>query len=162
MNLKTYYKRADKTVFKTSLAKVLCMNITEEGNLKFDTGVITKNQTANEICKILGSPNSQDDFNNGWSTITYKGLESANEKIHITFRFKNRALKQIDFTPLNKQNSDTENWDNWSKNKELELKETYDVWLNSKIGTKRNYDWGTIASVYDAKSGSSSIIIIYK
>ncbi|WP_324027805.1 hypothetical protein QSV08_07620 [Maribacter sp. BPC-D8] len=138
------------------------MNITEEGNLNFDTGVISKEQTSDDICKILGSPNSQDDFNNGWCTITYKGLESTNEKLNITFRFKNRALKQIDFTPRYNQNSDTQGWGNWSKKKELELKETYDVWLNSKIGPKRIYEWGSIASVYDPKSGSSSIVIIYK
>lgn len=54
-------------------------------------------------------------------------------------------------------------WLNWSEDNELELQKAHDKWLKSNFGDPPyNNSWGTISSIYDPRSGSSSITFVYK
>lgn len=61
------------------------------------------------------------------------------------------------------QNGELQTWDQWSEQKELELKQEHDNWLRHLIGPPPyEYEWGAISSSYDPRSGSSMITIRYK
>ncbi len=139
----------------------MAMNITKEGNIEINSSIIFKGQHPDDIHKVFGLQSSQDVYHNGWTYISYKCLESGNDKIDISFRFYKKALMRIDLIPLITLNSDN-HWDNWSETKEFKLKEIYDEWLTSKIGEKRKFSWGGIESIYDSRSYNSRIVLIYK
>lgn len=53
-------------------------------------------------------------------------------------------------------------WSNWSFENELEIKRKNDVLLEQSLGTPPyHYEWGSVSSEYDAKTGDSSITISY-
>jgi hypothetical protein len=55
-------------------------------------------------------------------------------------------------------------WSNWSQGREMERKTFHDSLLQSALGpgwSGRPFPWGVVASLYDPKSGSSSIIVTY-
>ncbi|MBW8199754.1 hypothetical protein [Flagellimonas abyssi] len=54
-----------------------------------------------------------------------------------------------------------ENWNNWSYEDEMEHLEYCKNWLQREVGTKRNFDWGSIWCGYDSLGGFSSIKINY-
>ena len=50
----------------------------------------------------------------------------------------------------------------WTEDHELERKAVHDEWLRREIGSPPyDYDWGSIASEYDAKGCVSEIIVTY-
>ena len=53
-------------------------------------------------------------------------------------------------------------WSDWDESKELDRKSKHDRWLNSQLGTDREFSWGTVHSDFDSKSGASVIGIRYK
>ena len=138
----------------------MAINITKEGNIEINSNIICKGQHPDDIHKAFGLQCSQGVYHERWTYIAYDCLESGNDKINISFRFYKEALMRIDFIPLITSNSDN-HCDNRS-DKEFKLKELYDEWLTSKIGKKRKFSWGEIESVYDSRSYSSSIVLIYE
>ena len=54
-------------------------------------------------------------------------------------------------------------WEEWDEQKEREIKVLQDKWLleNFNIVEGKTFNWGTIKSLYDDKSGSSYISIKY-
>lgn len=55
-----------------------------------------------------------------------------------------------------------QSWESWSEGKELQRKEFHDSWLSRQNIALRSYGWGTVDSVYDAKSGASVIVLRYQ
>ena len=56
----------------------------------------------------------------------------------------------------------SKNWNEWSEAEELLIKAKHDAFLIEQTGRRSHkYAWGEIVSGYDARSGSSSIIIRY-
>jgi hypothetical protein len=55
-----------------------------------------------------------------------------------------------------------ESWANWSKATEFDRKAFHDEWLNNNGITRDAYDWGTVHSDFDQKSGGSVIIFRYQ
>ena len=138
----------------------MAMNLTKEENIEINSNVIFKGQHPDDILKVFGLQSSQGVYHERWTYISYKFLESGNDKINVSFRFYKEALMRIDLIPLITSNSDY-HCDNRSETKEFKLKEIYDEWLTSKIGKKRKFSWGEIESIYDSRSYSSSIVLIY-
>ena len=52
-------------------------------------------------------------------------------------------------------------WDGWSERKEQVRRVFQDRWLTQVLGGARTFAWGTVASVFDARGGSSSILVDY-
>ena len=54
-------------------------------------------------------------------------------------------------------------WDDWYEEKEIEIKKQQDVLLKDNLGNPPyEYQWGSLESVFDQRSGSSHIILTYK
>lgn len=56
----------------------------------------------------------------------------------------------------------TPDWKEWSEENELLKKDKHDKLLTKYLGDPSyNYEWGTVSSTYDSKSGSAGIYIRY-
>ena len=53
-------------------------------------------------------------------------------------------------------------WADWTEENELKRKAIHDAWLEKQLGKPPYiYDWGAVSSVYDERSGGSSIVVRY-
>lgn len=50
-------------------------------------------------------------------------------------------------------------WGDWSRNRELARRDFHDAWLREVLGPRRSFAWGTVNSLFDMKSASSSITL---
>jgi hypothetical protein len=83
------------------------------------------------------------------------------EKFTMVLFYQNEKLNRINlsFYVLNNSLS----WGDWSEEKELETKKRQDNLLKQIFGEPPyEYQWGSLESVYDKRSGSAHFIIIYK
>lgn len=97
----------------------------------------------------------------GFTTYSLKPQLIENEKFIMVLYFNKNDI--IDLVNLSLSNSENiPSWDNWSESEEQRKKEEHDKWLLNNIGIPPyNYDWGTVSSNYDPRSGSSMITIRY-
>lgn len=77
------------------------------------------------------------------------------------FYFENSKLKSLSFIFNDKPYSDDPSWDDWSYEKEMKDLNRYKLWLNTELGSSRNFVWGSIDASYDNKSSGSRIILRY-
>jgi hypothetical protein len=96
-----------------------------------------------------------------FTTYSLKPQLIEKEKFIMVIYFNKNDI--IDLVNLSLSNSENlPSWDNWSESEEQRKKEEHDKWLLNKIGIPPyNYDWGTVSSNYDPRSGSSMITIRY-
>jgi len=52
-------------------------------------------------------------------------------------------------------------WDEWSAAKEEARRIFQDRWLTRVVGGEPRFAWGSVASIFDARGGGSSIILDY-
>lgn len=80
--------------------------------------------------------------------------------LRLFFGKEDKALNLLHISVQDSPNIPS--WDDWSQESELRNKNKNDKWLIEEIGaTNKNYDWGTIKSVYSSLEGSSYIVIKY-
>lgn len=81
-------------------------------------------------------------------------------KCRPTFYFEKERLYMIQFSPCP---FDYGEWKNWSEENQIKIKEWNDEWLLNVMGKKSpyKYKWGRVSSVFDIRSGSSDIFIVY-
>jgi hypothetical protein len=89
--------------------------------------------------------------------------ETNQMKIGVCLRFQKERLTSI--TLIDSDEAYGESWNDWSEEKELKRKESHDHILYQSFGHKGaeyNFEWGTVTSIFDHKSGSCKIDINYK
>ncbi|MBF0397553.1 MAG: hypothetical protein HQK78_12315 [Desulfobacterales bacterium] len=79
----------------------------------------------------------------------------------IVIYFEGSDIQMLHLTILGEKQS--ESCAEYSTKKEMDRKKRHDDWLKTYLGlsSKRNFPWGKIASVYDARSAESLISITY-
>lgn len=88
-------------------------------------------------------------------------IELLGEKFIMVLFFQNEKLNRMNLSIYNPNSSGS--WDDWSEEKELETKKRQDNLLKQNFGEPPyEYQWGSLESVYDKRSGSAHLIIIYK
>jgi hypothetical protein len=90
-----------------------------------------------------------------------EGINFLGEKFTIVLFYHNDRLSRMNlsFYVPNKSVS----WDDWCEEKELETKNRQDNLLKQNFGDPPyEYQWGSLESVYDKRSGSSHLIISYR
>ncbi len=99
--------------------------------------------------------------NNIYSRFVLKPQKLDNELFTVTFYFDpNGRLEFISLSVLIHQ--EMPSWENWSKEEELRIKKYHDKWLENHLGVPPyKYQWGGISSLFDPRSGTSSITIRY-
>jgi|GEM_PF-3807756 len=94
-----------------------------------------------------------------WISYTLPQQSLANTQFAVVLCFTNDRVESIELSHVF-PNRD-ESWSNWSKEAELERKAIHDKWLVGRGLTQDTYDWGSVYSEFDAKSGASVIIFRY-
>jgi hypothetical protein len=101
------------------------------------------------------------DVRNGWVHYYLKNFQIQQRYFFFDFMFFKNILSSVSFCFYNQLVKNV-SWADWSEENELKKQLEYEAWLEREIGSARSFEWGTINSYYDAKGGSSGIIIIYK
>ena len=104
----------------------------------------------------LGKSAKRSESSKGW--VIYDGV--ADEKLSVAFRFKDARLAEVE---LRFKNNKRKSWDDWSESSEKQLKRKHDEWLEKLLGKPpHKFTWGDVLSIYDQRSGASSIIVRYR
>lgn len=114
-----------------------------------------------------------DDMKNGYVWYRTKALKFEELSLKFSISFFKERISLIQFS-IHDEHDNRSNWNDWSKEIELEQKEKHDRLLSSIINrepdekievpihrTTFNFSWGYIASLYDDRSASSYIMITY-
>ena len=95
-----------------------------------------------------------------WTILSLHPFSHNLREIHSTLRFCNDTLFSADFA-IDDDRFGT-SWSEWSEDKELKRKEEHDRLLNEVLGSKREFYWGTVWSVFDRKGACSLFGVNYK
>jgi hypothetical protein len=88
-------------------------------------------------------------------------IDFLGEKFNMVLFYQNEKLNRINLSFYNPNSSGS--WNNWSEEKELETKKRQDNLLKQNFGAPPyEYQWGSLESVYDKRSGSAHLIIVYE
>jgi hypothetical protein len=83
------------------------------------------------------------------------------KKWYVRLQFHADLLTRVEVTVADP--NERQSWSDWSREKELDRKAQHDALLSHDLGTPPYaFAWGKIFSVFDERSGGSSIIVDYK
>ncbi|MEQ9164888.1 MAG: hypothetical protein RLO12_01415 [Fulvivirga sp.] len=100
-----------------------------------------------------------EDMQTGWKRITINNIQFDERTFNFRVGFLNGQLAQLYFIF---ETEESANWEVWDRTTELKKLELYRTWLNTVIGTEREFNWGIVTDTFDEKAGFSSISINYK
>ena len=95
-----------------------------------------------------------------WTILSLEPIVCRGRFVLSTFRFCDDVLFSADFA-VSDDRFGGSSWSDYSKDKELERKAAHDQLLNEVLGSKRDFPWGTVWSVFDERSGGSSFGVNY-
>ena len=106
---------------------------------------------------------------NGWVHF-YLGPETlAGENFIVTLAFDGERLRSYDLRLADPKYGTS--WDDYSEEKQLAMRDAHDAWLMPQLGSGErkpsmrgpelyySFLWGEVWSTFDAKGGSTSIIV---
>ena len=120
---------------------------------------ISRSTTKNQLFDFFGEENiSVRDVETGYIHYTVRDIYIGESNFIFVTTFYHETINSVSFVF---DYSPTDTWNDWSEEKELKRLDKYEKWLTQQIGTKRNYPWGVIGASFDAKGGSTSIVMRY-
>jgi hypothetical protein len=96
-------------------------------------------------------------FNGGWQRYVVRELISDDRKLGMFFIFFEGHLNKLSVSWCQKD----ESWDNWTEAGELARQEEFQWELESQLGGKAEFPWGTARVILDSKSGGTDIWVDY-
>lgn len=95
-----------------------------------------------------------------WTILSLEPIACRGRSVLSTFRFCDDVLSSSEFSVSDDRFGGSP-WSDYSKDKEIERKAEHDQLLNEMLGSKREFPWGTVWSVFDERSGGSSFGVNY-
>ncbi len=95
----------------------------------------------------------------GWYIANAKSQRDKGDEFAINLLFKGQRLAAVHIARADAAFGT--DWSNWSQKAELARKLAHDVLLEHDLGNARDFAWGSVESVFDAKGGGSLIVIRY-
>ena len=100
--------------------------------------------------------------NEPWHSYQLPRIPIRATELIVTLYFEGERLTQVDLFDADPAFGSS-GWEDWSEDKELARKARHEEWLSDVFDAPLGkYPWGMIASTYDARSGSSNIILAYR
>jgi hypothetical protein len=110
------------------------------------------------LSSIEGSQAKVHVKNEPWCSFRF---EESEDLLVVIVQFKDENLESINLS-INDPKFGND-WKDWSEQKELGRKQANNNWLASHgFFPGKKYSWGSVWSDYDARSGSSMIVIRYQ
>jgi hypothetical protein len=136
----------------------------ENGHLILAPDVeLSPKSNLDKVSKLkLGEIQELDDLENGYASFTLKNVKVADHYFIFEFSFRHKKLKSIDFIVDKKKFDLKESWGSWNEKKEKALVSKFKKWILEEVGREGKFSWGRIHAAYDARGGSSSIVISYE
>ncbi|GEP44805.1 hypothetical protein BGE01nite_40960 [Brevifollis gellanilyticus] len=98
--------------------------------------------------------------NEPWCSFKLPSIPQRDTELIITLQFHGERLDSLRL--FHDAARFGTSWDDWSEERELARKAYHERWLAEMLRLPvGKYLWGEVLSVYDVKSGSSSIIVRY-
>jgi hypothetical protein len=98
--------------------------------------------------------------NEPWCSWDLPPVVADEKKWYVRLYFHADRLTRIGLTVADPNES--QSWSEWSKEKELDRKARHDALLSRELKTPPyDFAWGKVLSVFDERSGGSSIIVDY-
>lgn len=98
--------------------------------------------------------------NEPWCSYDLPPIPLPETNLYVRFQFHDQRLTDVSLTHSAPQFGSS--WADWSEERELARKAFHESWLARELHLSPGYfPWGEIVSCYDAKGGSSFIIIRY-
>lgn len=138
---------------------------TKNGQIIFDNNLyVLKSKTTLEEFKnsrLFSEVCNEVYMGNGHSNFTINPQNILGDPFIIVVYFN--PNQTINFIGMHYcENGKKPDWKDWSEENELLKKQIHDKLLIKYLGAPPyNYEWGTVSSSYDSKSGSSGIYIRY-
>lgn len=101
------------------------------------------------------------DMGTGWKWLTIKNIVVETNYVLVTFGFYQNVLSQLNLIVSADRFELNAGWESWSKADELNTLSRLRQWVLAEVGREGTFDWGTIQTNYDPKSGASTIHIRY-
>jgi hypothetical protein len=95
--------------------------------------------------------------NDGWQRYSVREIIAGDRKLGLFIMFFNRRLTKLSFAWSQKD----ETWDDWSEASEAARRKEYQQAIDSQLGGKSEFAWGTVAAIQDNKSGGADIWVEY-
>lgn len=100
--------------------------------------------------------------NEPWCSWKVGDLEADGRELVASFYFHGQQLRTVSLAVVDPEFGST-SWSDWSEQRELARKALHDRILRRDLGLlRRSFGWGVASSVYDSKSGGSSIVVRYE
>ncbi len=135
----------------------------KSGNLEFGEEKIVTPST--DLCTIdlmnLGERQKLRGIGNGWNWYDVKNVQIEKDFFNFSFLFKHQTLTSLTLVFQDKPFEFNSGWESWSLEAERNNQKRFEAWLDKELGSERNFDWGTVSSNYNTKSGFSAISIEY-
>lgn len=136
----------------------------QNGELKIANLIISPKINKDDFIDVVKKNKllkAERDMKNSYHWYYFNTLQLAGLNMAASVCFYKSNLNIITFS--NTDSSLGSSWEDWSKEKELERKNSHNQWLQKVLGNPPyEYDWGSIKSDYDEKSAFSIIMVNFK
>lgn len=95
-----------------------------------------------------------------WSRVELGPVEVDGAFFVFTFYFRHDLLRSIHFVITDSLCSQ-QTWEDWDQEVEIQKKDKLNDWLTGQLGNRREFSWGSVQALYDAKAAASSIVLHY-
>lgn len=113
------------------------------------------------LSSALGASASVCVENEPWCSWNLSPAVTNGKKWYLQLCFHADRLTRVGVTVADP--NERQSWADWSREKEQDRKVQHDVLLTNDLGTPPyNFSWGKVLSVFDERSGGSSIIVEYR
>lgn len=99
----------------------------------------------------------------GWFWYSFDNQKIDDKYFSFSCAFLKEEFQEVSFVfNDSKVDKKDDSWETWNEEEEIKKSKIFNDWLNSELGSKREFDWGNVWASYDPKGGSSSIGVRYK
>jgi hypothetical protein len=137
----------------------------KDGSITIDTPhmTITRAMTCEQFLQspaaTIATPLNK---NAPWSRYGFQPIVIGGERFYAEACFHTGRLYSVDLSVMRAEFGAS--WSDWSEDRELARKQLHDSLLASALGadwSRQRFTWGGVYSVFDPKSGGSSIGVTY-
>jgi hypothetical protein len=117
--------------------------------------------TSDMLVQHFGAALATRALGNQWVHHTLLPQELEGEQYNVLYLCDRSTLRRIQFTVWNIGSERQTLHDPWNSDKAQQERNLFDAWLYQRMGSQREFTWGSVGAIFDARSAVSFIGIVY-
>lgn len=135
----------------------------KSGEIKFDDFVLKPHMQLDSLINKLSREEILSIDEGKGANIYLKPQKGGCVYLVVRAFFENEGIGLFNLQIKVQNNALVPSWKDWSEAQQLQIKSINDDWLKSELGNPPyEFNWGSLRSVYNARDGSSYIVVSYK